>query len=135
MGGLEALGIAILRIVVGIIYTIHGSQKLLVYGFAGVSRNFAALGLPAPDVSAVVVSLLEFIGGMLLMAGLFARPAAVLLAIEMAVAILAVHLKSGFFLPRGFEYPLALLAANIALALTGAGAFALDVKVFKNRIF
>jgi putative oxidoreductase len=135
MGGLEALGIAILRIVVGIIYTIHGSQKLLVLGFAGVSRNFAALGLPAPDVSAVAVSLLEFIGGMLLMAGLFARPAAVLLAIEMAVAILAVHLKSGFFLPRGFEYPLALLAANIALALTGAGAFALDVKVFKNRIF
>ena len=135
MGGLAGLGITVLRLVVGIIYTVHGLQKLVVYGFAGVSKNFAALGLPFPDVSAVVVTLLEFIGGLLLIAGLFSRPAAVLLAIEMLVAILAVHLKAGFFLPGGFEYPLALLAADIALALTGPGAFALDAKVIKNRIF
>jgi uncharacterized membrane protein YphA (DoxX/SURF4 family) len=42
-------------------------------------------------------------------------------------------LKNGFFLPRGFEYALTLLGANVGLALTGAGAYALDNMLFKGR--
>ncbi len=132
--GQESLGIAVLRVAVGVIFAAHGVQKLLL-GFATVARNFAALGIPASDVAAVGVTLVEFIGGLMVMLGLFTRPAAVLLAIDMAVAIAVVHLKAGLFLPRGFEFPLALLAASVALALTGPGAFALDAKIVKNRIF
>jgi putative oxidoreductase len=134
ISGRQTLGIAVLRLAVGLIFAAHGVQKLLI-GFATVSRNFAALSIPAPDAAAVGVTLVEFIGGLMVMLGLFTRPAALLLAIDMAVAILLVHLKAGFFLPRGLEFPLALLAASVALTLTGPGAFALDAKVVKNRIF
>jgi uncharacterized membrane protein YphA (DoxX/SURF4 family) len=48
--------------------------------------------------------------------------AALLLAFDMLVAVLKVHLKGGFFLPMGFEYALTLLVTNVALAMTGPGA-------------
>jgi putative oxidoreductase len=83
-------------------------------------------------VAAVVLTLVEFVGGALLVLGLFTRWAAWLLAIDMVVAILLVHLKKGFFNPQGFEYPLTLLAANIAIAFAGPGAGAVD-RVIKTR--
>jgi len=132
---LETLGIAVLRVVVGIVFAMHGGQKLFVYHFSGVARGFAGMGIPLPDISAVVVTLVEFIGGLLLILGLFSRFAAWLLAIDMTVAIVAVHLRNGFFLPHGFEYPLVLLAANITLALSGPGDPALDRKLGRSRIF
>lgn len=134
MHRLDALGITILRVVVGIVFAVHGGQKLFVLHFAGVARNFARMGIPLPDVSAVVVTLVEFLGGLMLVLGLFTAWAALLLAIEMAVAIVTVHLRNGFFLP-GAEYALTLLAANIALALAGPGEAALDQRLKRDRIF
>jgi putative oxidoreductase len=122
----QAWGIAAVRFIVGLVFLVHGSQKLFVYGFGGVAGFMAHAGIPVPAVSAVVVTLVEFLGGLALVTGLFTRWAAILLAINMAVAVLAVHLKNGFFLPQGYEYALTLLVANVGLALTGAGAFALD---------
>jgi putative oxidoreductase len=113
-------------VVVGIAFLMHGWQKLFVLHFAGVAGFFGHLGIPLPMVAAVVVTLVEFLGGIALVLGLFTRWAAWLLAIDMVVAILQVHLKGGFFLPQGYEYALALLAANIALALTGPGAASVD---------
>ena len=131
----EGLGITVLRVVVGIVFIAHGGQKLFVYHFAGVARNFAALGIPLPEPAAVAVTLLEFLGGLLLVAGLFTRWTALLLACDMAVALLAAHIKHGFWAPYGIEYPLVLLAVNVALALNGPGAAALDQKLSRNRIF
>ncbi len=120
-------GIAALRFIVGVVFLVHGSQKLFVYGFSGVAGFFGHAGIPVPAVSAVVVTLVEFLGGLALITGLFTRWAAILLAINMAVAVLAVHAKHGFFASAGgYEYPLTLLVANISLALAGPGAFALD---------
>ncbi len=135
MHKLDGLGIAILRVTVGLIFVIHGLQKLFVVRFSGVAQMLAGLGVPLPDLAAVALTLVEFLGGLLLMGGLFTRGAAVLLAIDMAVALIAVHLRNGFFLPGGFEYVLTLLAANIALALSGPGAYALDRLVRRDRIF
>ena len=84
------------------------------------------LGSACSAAAAVVLTLVEFVGGALLVLGLFTRWAAWLLAIDMVVAILLVHLKKGFFNPQGFEYPLTLLAANIAIALAGPGAASVD---------
>ena len=77
-------------------------------------------------VSGVVVTLVEFFGGLALVLGLLTPWAAALNACDMLVAVLVVHLRNGFFAPRGFEYPLAMLAACIAVALAGPGAAALD---------
>jgi putative oxidoreductase len=119
-------GLTVLRVVVGAVFVIHGCQKLFILGFQGVAGFLGSLGVPAPAVAAVVLTLVEFVGGALLVLGLLTRWAAWLLAIDMVGAILLVHLKKGFFNPQGFEYPLTLLAANIAIALAGAGAASVD---------
>jgi putative oxidoreductase len=123
---LQSYGIAALRMMVGVVFLVHGLQKLLMFGINGTAGFFAHAGLPMPMVSAVLATGAEFLGGLALLLGLFTRPAAAVLSFNMLVAVLAVHLKGGFFLPAGFEYALTLMVANIALILTGAGAFALD---------
>ncbi len=126
-------GIMFLRIVVGVVFLLHGGQKLFVYGFRGTAGFMGQIGIPLPFVAAVVVTLVEFLGGAALITGLGTRWAAILLAIDMLVAILAVHLKGGFFLPSGFEYALTLLAANVALALAGSGRLALESFIAPRR--
>lgn len=124
--GPKSLGMTLLRVVVGIVFVMHGGQKLFFIGFRNVAGFMGSLGIPLPWVSAVVVTLVEFLGGLALILGYFARTAAALLAIVMLVAVLAVHLKHGFFAPAGFEFPLTLLAANLAMLLSGPGALSLD---------
>jgi putative oxidoreductase len=69
----------------------------------------------------------EFVGGILLITGLATRIPAVLIAIDMVVAIFLVHAKRGFFnTSGGFEFPLVLLAATVCLALAGGGAASLN---------
>lgn len=123
---MQGWGIALLRVMVGIVFLMHGGQKLFVFGINGTAGFFAQAGFPMPMVSAVLASLTEFLGGAALIAGLFTRLAAIPLAFTMLVAVLGVHLRNGFFLPTGFEYALAMLVAVIALALTGPGALAVD---------
>jgi putative oxidoreductase len=69
----------------------------------------------------------EFFGGLLLIIGLLVRPAALMLAITMAVAIITVHLSNGFFLANnGYEFGLALLAVSVSLVVRGAGNLSAD---------
>jgi putative oxidoreductase len=125
--GPQRWGLTILRVVVGLVFFVHGSQKLFLMGFGGVAGFLGALGVPAPGLFAVIVTLVEFFGGLALILGLFTRVAAVPLAVDMLAAILTVPLPYGFFTNNsGYEFPLVLLAASIALAVDGAGEAALD---------
>ena len=125
-GSMQACGLTILRIVVGIVFLVHGYQKLFHMGIHGVAGFFGHAGIPLPLVAAVIVSLVEFVGGILLIAGIAVRIAAALNAVDMTVAILVVHLKHGLGAQNGgFEYPLTLLAATLCLALAGGGMFSL----------
>ena len=129
----QGIGIAALRLIVGLVFLVHGSQKLFVYHFAGVTGFFTHGNIPLTAVSAVVVTLVEFLGGVALILGLGTRVAAILLAINMAGAIYFVHLSAGFFAPKGYEYPLTLLVANVAIALAGAGVCAFDNLLGKSK--
>ncbi|PYT27751.1 MAG: hypothetical protein DMG58_19710 [Acidobacteria bacterium] len=85
---------------------------------------------PSRGFSARFVALLELIGGIALILGLLTRWVSVLFAIEMAVAILKVHLAGGFFMPTGIEFAFTLSAASVGLALAGPGAAALESRLF-----
>jgi putative oxidoreductase len=119
-------GIAVLRLVVGLTFLLHGWQKLFQFGLAGTTGYFAQVGAPLPAVTAPAVSILELVGGAALLVGLLTRLFAALLALDMLGAFALVHLPAGFFLPNGFEFVLLLLAGCIALILNGPGAFAVD---------
>ena len=79
-GSKQACGLTILRVVVGVVFMFHGYQKLIKMGFHGVAGFFAHSGIPLPMASAVVVTLVEFVGGILLIAGVGTRVARALLA-------------------------------------------------------
>ena len=120
-GSLQSRGLTVLRMVVGFVFFMHGYQKLLKMGIHGVAGFFGHLGIPFPIVAAVLVTLLEFVGGILLITGLVTRIPAALLAVDMLVSIFTVHMKNGFF-GMGVEFPLTLVAGLICLALAGGGA-------------
>jgi putative oxidoreductase len=122
----QAWGITVLRVMVGTVFMAHGLQKALLTGVAGVAEFMGQAGIPLPMTSALVVTGVETLCGLALVAGFLTRWAAIPLAIVMLVATAIVHLPAGFFLPNGFEYALTLLAACVSLSLLGSGAFALD---------
>jgi putative oxidoreductase len=126
-------GLLILRIVIGIVFLMHGGQKLFVYGFAGVTGAFGQMGVPMPSITGPLTAIVEFLAGGALVIGLLTRLAAFGLAIDMLGAILMVHLKGGFFMPQGYEFALTLLAANIAIAVAGAGYYSLDRVIAERR--
>jgi putative oxidoreductase len=125
-GRLQGYGIALIRIVTGIVFTMHGYQKIFVYGFAGVQGAFTKMGVPMPMVSGPVIAFIEFFGGIALILGLLTRLAALGLAIDMLGAILLVHISKGFFAPMGYEFPLTLCAIALALVLAGPGPLSVD---------
>jgi putative oxidoreductase len=127
---LRSCGITLLRVVVGVIFVMHGWQKLS-WGFQHVAGFLSSLGIPQPTLAAVVLTMVELLGGIALILGLLTRYVTALLAIDMLVAIIKVHIKNGFFMPNGVEFPLLLLAANITLMLAGAGV--LSVSTFRKK--
>ncbi|MFQ5913317.1 MAG: DoxX family protein [Nitrospinota bacterium] len=114
------------RIVVGITFLIAGGRKLFVFGFDRVGTSFASRGIPGAEFWAVVVPLVEFLGGIAILLGILTRYAAAALSIDMIVAILVVHLPAGYFLPRGYAYPMVVLGGCLALLLAGPGRGSLD---------
>jgi putative oxidoreductase len=122
----SSIGIALIRVMVGVVYVAHGGLKLFSMGIDGTTAFMASQHIPLPLVSAVLVTATELLGGLALIAGLGTRLIAWPLAFAMVVAVTMVHFAGGFFAPAGFEYPLTLLVASIGLGLTGSGAFALD---------
>ena len=126
-------GLLPLRLVVGLVFIMHGGQKLFTFGLAGTADIMQKIGIPAATVAAGVVIAAELLGGAAIIAGLWTKYASVALGIEMLVAILVARLAGGFFTPYGYEFELVLLGACVTLALTGAGAPSLDTLLHRHQ--
>jgi putative oxidoreductase len=122
-----ALGATLLRVSLGVMYLAHSVLlKLLTFGLAGTAGYFAAIGLPGWLAYATFAA--EAVGGLLLVLGIQARWTALALTPALAGAIAFAHAGNGWVFTApggGWEYPAFLIAASLALALVGDGAFAL----------
>lgn len=124
------LGLLLIRLVFGLTFAAHGTQKLFGwfggYGLAGTAGWLESIGLKPGKLNALVAGLGELIGGLLLAIGFGLPVAAVLITGAMLVAIVKVHSKSYWNTTGGFEYNLAIIAVAIGMALVGPGAYALS---------
>ena len=127
-------GLSIMRIIAGLTFAAHGSQKLFGwfggYGLVGVGQWMESIGLAPGYLMALLAGGAEFFGGLALVIGLLVRPAAAVLAVTMLVAIVTVHLSNGFFMSNnGYEFALALMAISLAVLVEGAGKLSLDKQI------
>jgi putative oxidoreductase len=125
--------IGLVRFVVGLSFFLHGWQKVFEFGFAGVTGAFTQMGAPMPEITAPLVSLVELLGGGALMIGFATRLVAIPLAFDMLMAIVLVHLPSGFFAPQGVELVLLLFIGALAMAVGGPGAVSVDRAISSLR--
>jgi putative oxidoreductase len=140
----RALGLLLLRLAIGGVFVMHGAQKM--FGAIGGPGLKGAVGAAEmvgfPAFFGYILAATEFFGGLAIILGLGTRIAAALIAFVMGVAIVKVHGSQGFFLktvdtpggpvPGGWEFPYVLLLGSLALALTGAGAFAIEAAFSPN---
>jgi putative oxidoreductase len=124
---LQPLGLLVLRFCLAIIFMYNGYPKL-VHANEALRDFFIARGLPGYFVG--VAGTLECFGAILLVTGLFTRPVALLLTIEMCVAIWKVHSGHGLMAVKEYEFPLTVASACFALATAGAGLISLDHLIF-----
>jgi len=127
-------GIFILRLVLGIVFIVHGWVKLFVVGVSGVGGFLGNMGIPFSLAAGTAVSVLEFAGGIMLIIGLLTRWVSLLLAIEMFFAYYLVHRVNGFFIgvQFGYEFVFVLFGALVALLLHGPSMISLDAK-YSNK--
>jgi len=126
--GIAAL---ILRVPVGLILMAHGAQKLFGWfdgnGLAGTAQWLSSMGMEPGLLMAILAGGAEFFGGLALVFGLLTRPAALVAAFTMLVAIFSVHISNGLFSANGgYEYALTLMVALLSLVVQGGGSFSID---------
>ena len=126
---LRDAGLFLVRAMLAAVFVFHGGQKLFGwfggYGVEGTAGFFASVGIPLPYLSVLAAGGAEFFGGILLLLGLFVRPAAAVMSVTMLVATVVVHLPHGFDARgNGAEYPMTLAAVLAGLALLGGGRWA-----------
>ena len=127
---LQPLSLLALRLALGAIFFYHGYEKLTKNSNDALAA-FGGLGLPSYVF--YVVGTLEVFGAILLVMGLLTRFTALLLAVEMGVALARVDLpRGGLYAVNNYELPLALCAAAFTLVTTGAGLLSLDAATFER---
>ncbi len=126
-----ALGLLVLRVVIGLMVAAHGAQKLLGWwggpGMTGWTAAMTRMRIRPAVPWAWLSVLAEFLGGLGLALGLLTPLPSFGIVAAMLVAVALVHWPNGFWNgKRGYEFNLSLMAAAVAIALTGPGAYSLD---------
>ncbi|HYH77737.1 MAG TPA: DoxX family protein, partial [Arthrobacter sp.] len=131
---LTTTSITILRVILGFLFAAHGWQKFNEWTIAGTQASFVKMGIPAAEIAAPAVAVLELGGGIALILGVLTRIVALLLALDMLGALFLVHASAGVYAATGgYELVLLLAAAALSVALTGAGRISVDKALFGRR--
>jgi putative oxidoreductase len=125
-------GLLALRLALGLVFLIHGGQKLFVAGFAGTAGMLGNMGIPAAGILGPALAIIEPLAGAAIVLGLLTRVAGLAVAIDMLGAILTFHRLHGFFVPMGIEFPMMLCAGGLVLAALGAGPYSVDRQLEKR---
>ncbi|MFD3448755.1 DoxX family protein [Microbacteriaceae bacterium 4G12] len=126
------LGGVFLRIVLGIIFIVHGFMKF--QGLSGVAGWFESIHVPG--FVAYIVAPIELVGGVFLLVGLLTRYVSLLLTFIMIGAIFTFKLSIGFVGANGlagYEMDLAIMAGLVHLFLSGSQLLAVDKLLQKNK--
>jgi putative oxidoreductase len=117
-------GLLLMRIILAVVFVYHGGQKLFggLEGFAGYLQS---MGVPAPQVAAFLAAASEFVGGLVLLAGIGFRYALPPLVFTMLVASFKAHAGKFAVSDGGMEFALTLAVVTLGLFFTGPGAFGL----------
>lgn len=122
------------RIVLGTVLFAHGWQKLVINGIAGTYGQFEKMGIPLAIVSASFVTVVEFVGGVLLVVGALTTTVIALDMIVMIGAAGFVHITHGIFASNGgWELVGVIVACELALAAMGPGKYSLDHIIAARR--
>jgi putative oxidoreductase len=111
----------LLRVVLGVILIYHGTPKIK--DLAKTGKDFADMGFKPGFFWGALIAILEFVGGIFIIAGLFTQLIAVLLAVQFLVILITIKKSSSF---KDIEFDLLLLATSILVATVGAGPFSID---------
>ena len=114
----------VLRLILGLVFIVHGYPKL----FKSLNQTvgfFDSIGIRPAKFWVFVVGIVEFFGGIALILGFATQLVALLIAIDMLIAIVLVKFKQGFV--NGYEYDLTLLVIAVSLVFLGAGFYAFDL--------
>jgi putative oxidoreductase len=123
----------LMRVVIGIILLMHGWVKVFTQGPAAVAGFMARQGLQPGIAFAYAAIFLETVGAVCLIIGLLTRFFAAALAIEMAIALLVVHLAKGFAVGQGgYEYVLLIGIVLLMIAIRGGGPYSVDRAIGKE---
>jgi putative oxidoreductase len=117
----------IARIILGVVLFAHGIQKMIINGFAKTLEQFEALGIPLAIVSSAFVTVVEFVGGLLLLLGALTRIVVSLHIVVMVGAAIFVHASRGIFAQDGgWELVGVIAACELILAAVGPGRYSID---------
>ncbi|WP_413464495.1 DoxX family protein [Corynebacterium sp. 22KM0430] len=129
---IKDFGLLIARLLLGTILIAHGWQK--VSDISSVQGMFEGMGVPLPQVSALIAAAIEFGGGIALILGLLTPVVGVLAALNMLGAALIAHMGNGVLASDGgWELPGAIGACALVLAVAGPGRIAADAFLFRSR--
>ncbi|MGP5248262.1 DoxX family protein [Corynebacterium variabile] len=124
---LKDTALFLLRLALGVIFIAHGWDKAFGTGIDATADQWGNLHIPQPILSAWVVSVVEMLGGAMLVLGLLTPAAAGVLALDMVAAFYFVHLDNGLFVSDGgWELVLVLCVACVTLVVFGSGRASLD---------
>ena len=127
------IGLLVLRLALGVVFIVHGGQKLFQMGPSGTAEMLTNMKVPGAALIGPLLSFVEPLAGVGVLLGLLTRLSGLAIAVDMFCAILFFHIHHGFFVAMGVEFVMMNCAAGLALAALGPGPFSIDHAIAQRR--